>query len=433
MRIAIVGAGISGLGAARLLHRRHQVTIFEAEPRAGGHSHTVTVTANNRQVPVDTGFIVYNEINYPSLTRLFRELDVPTRESDMSLAVSVGDGAFEYAGSSAGALFGQRRNLVRPRFLRMLLDIPRFNRDARRFLASGRDDGRTIGHFVQPYGRLFREGYLVPMAAAIWSAPCSTILDFPARRFLTFFDNHGLLSVAGQHRWRTVSGGSRAYVERLVTPMAGSLRLATPVRAVRRTGAGVEIVTQGGAHVSFDQVLLATHADQSLRLLSNATPSERAILGAISYRPNRVVLHSDPSLMPRRRRLWSSWNYMARSRALGTEAVSVTYWMNRLQSIDPDIPLFVSVNPLREPDPALVHRELSYAHPMLDEAAVAAQTRVGSIQGAGGVWLAGAWLGNGFHEDGLASGIAAAEAIEAAAVTTGAGGGLPDRAAALPA
>lgn len=413
MRIAIVGSGIGGLATAWLLHERHDVVLFEADPRPGGHSHTVDVRLAGRSVPVDTGFIVYNEHNYPNLTRLFAALGVPTRWSDMSFAASLEDGRFEYAGHSLAGLFGQPANLLRPRFLRLLFDIPRFNRAARRFLAETPDDPATVGELLARLrlGTGFVRGYLVPMAAAIWSAPPASVLEMPAASLLRFFDNHRLLGIDGHHRWRTVVGGSRRYVAAITSALRGRLRLASPVRGVRRVPGAVELLVEGRGVERFDRVVLACHADQALSILSDADAEERAILGAIRFQPNRAVLHRDPALMPRRRRCWASWNYLAPRGKDPAAPASVTYWMNRLQSLDSEEPILVSLNPPREPRAELVHGVFEYSHPILDGPALRAQAAMARIRGRGGVDYAGAWLGWGFHEDGLRAAIEAAAAV----------------------
>jgi len=413
VRIAIVGSGIGGLATAWLLDRRHEVTLFEAEPRPGGHSHTVDVRSGGRRVPVDTGFIVYNEHNYPNLTRLFAGLGVPTRWSDMSFAASLEDGRFEYAGHSLAGLFGQPANLLRPRFLRLLFDIPRFDRAARRFLAETPDDPATVGELLARlrFGSGFVRGYLVPMAAAIWSARPASVLEMPAASLLRFFDNHRLLGIRAHHRWRTVVGGSRRYVAAMAAALRGRLRLASRVRAVRRVPSAVELLVEGAGVERFDRVVLACHADQALSILSDADAEERAILGAIRFQPNRAVLHRDPALMPRRRRCWASWNYLAPPGTDPAAPASVTYWMNRLQGLDTGEPILVSLNPPREPRAELVHGVFDYAHPVLDGPALRAQAALPRIRGRGGVDYAGAWLGWGFHEDGLRAAIEAAAAV----------------------
>ncbi len=411
MRIAVVGSGISGLACAWLLGRSHAVVLYEAAPRLGGHSNTLVVRHGNAAVPVDTGFIVYNARNYPNLVRLFAAHDVPTEPSNMSFGFSRDGGAFEYASTRWSALFAQRRQLLNPRHYAFLLDIIRFNRTASAFLASDDDDER-LDDWLGARGlgqRLSRE-YLIPMAAAIWSAPGRAVGGFSARSFLTFFERHGLLTVNDQPRWRTVSGGSRVYVEKLAAAFQGEIRRATPVMHIRRHDRGVDVVDVTGAADRFDAVVLATHADQSLGMLSDAAPDEHAILNQLRYQPNRAVLHSDPLLMPKRRAAWASWNFV-RDREDDPDApVSVTYWMNLLQNIDPELPLFVTLNPIVEPREDLVHARIDYAHPVLDAAAIAAQQDLPSIQGRNGVWYAGAWCGYGFHEDGLRSALQVAEA-----------------------
>jgi predicted NAD/FAD-binding protein len=413
MRIAIVGTGISGLAAAWLLDQRHEVTVYEAAHRLGGHANTVGVPWQGRELPVDTGFIVYNERNYPNLTQLFARLAVPTRPSDMSFGVSLDEGRLEYAGSSLRALFAQKRNLLRPGFHRMWSDILHFNAEAARFLDDLTPCELTLGEFLaeRRYGTEFCRHYLLPMGAAIWSATLDGISKFPARSFLRFFANHGLLSIADRPQWRTVSGGSRVYVEKLSRGFAPRVRLGCPVRAVRRTGSGVEVIDARGGRGVFDQVVLACHADQALAMIEAPTVAERAVLGAFRYQANRAVLHRDPALMPRRRAVWSSWNYLARADGRTDGAVSVTYWLNRLQGIDPACLLLETLNPWREPAPETVFAELHYEHPQYDARAVAAQDRLDEIQGRDGLWFAGAHWGYGFHEDGLRSGLQVAAAL----------------------
>lgn len=414
MRIAVVGSGIAGLGAAWTLSQRHEVTVFEADRRPGGHANTVEVATAQGRVAVDTGFIVYNLRTYPHLIRFFEALGVATEPSNMSFGVSLGDGRLEYAGTAAG-LFAQRSNLLRPGHWRMVADVVRFYREAPALLELAADDPRTgesLGDYLhrERYGRAFIYDHLLPMAAAIWSCPVETMLSFPAHSFVRFFDNHGLLLLRDRPQWRTVSGGSREYVHRAVQPFAERLRLNTPVHGIQRDPAGVTIRTAAGTD-RFDQVVLATHGDQALRLLgADATPLESVVLGNFRYEANDAVLHSDPSLMPRRRAVWSSWNYLGDG-THGTEAkVSVSYWMNRLQNLaGPD--LFVSLNPLHEPEPGLVHARFSYDHPVFDQKAIDAQAHLPKIQGVDRTWFCGSYCGFGFHEDGLEAGLAVAEAL----------------------
>lgn len=418
-RIAVVGGGISGLGAAWALARHHDVTVFEANARPGGHSNTVEVDYDGKAIAVDTGFIVFNDWNYPNLTRLFAHLDVPAIKSDMSFAVSVGQGQcrgeLEWSGNNLATLFAQRRNLLHPSFHRMWYDILRFNKSAVKDLAAGRMTGRSLGDYLAHgrYSDSFMLDYLLPMGAAIWSAPLGEMMDFPAETFANFFRNHGLLSINDRPQWYTVQGGSREYVKRLLADRNFALHLHMPVHAVQRDIDGVNIVTSRGTS-RFDQVILACHADQALRLLDDqATPQERSLLGNFRFQPNRAVLHRDPALMPRRRKVWASWNYLSEPRRDLQRRVGLTYWMNLLQSIDSSRPLFVTMNPVAEPREDLVFAEFAYEHPLFDRAAIDAQGRLGEIQGKDRLWFCGAWCKYGFHEDGFTSGLRVAEALGA--------------------
>jgi predicted NAD/FAD-binding protein len=414
-RVAIIGTGVAGLGAAARLSAHADVTVFEKDDWIGGHSHTVDVLWGPHTIPVDTGFIVYNKKNYPNLTRLFAELEVPTKPSDMSFGVSLDNGWLEYGTERYNAIFGQRRNLLRPRFLGLLLDILRFFRTAPGVLAGSEGAEPTLGDWLarSGFGRAFIEDHLLPMAAAIWSCPTAVMLDFPLITFLRFFHNHGLLSYDERPAWRTVDGGSREYVRRLIRPFAERIRTATPVRAIRRDAAGVAVITDAGSE-RFDAAVVATHGDQALRLLGDGGEDERRILGAFRTQENRGYLHSDADMMPRRRRVWSSWNYLGDRGQAGERRVFVTYWMNRLQRIDTSLPLFLTLNPTRPPHDGLIHRELAYQHPVFDRHALAAQGELPSIQGARRTWFCGSYCGHGFHEDALSSGLAAAEGVLAA-------------------
>jgi predicted NAD/FAD-binding protein len=403
--IAIVGSGISGLSAAWLLSQRHRVTLFEADVRIGGHSHTAMVG----DTPVDTGFIVYNEQSYPNLTALFRHFHVPTKPTEMTFAVSLNRGKLEYSGTDLGGLFAQRRNLASPRFWSMLRDLERFYRRAPRDLPEMGTVG--LGAYLDGLGcgAAFRDDHLYPMAAAIWSTPVRDIPGYPAAAFVRFCENHGLLKLGRRPTWRTVDGGSREYVERLTRSFADCIRPFAQVREIRRIGGGVEIACNGSVE-RFDHVVIAAHADQALCMLTDPDARETRVLGAFGYRRNEAVLHSDPALMPQRRRVWSSWNY-ASERGESAPALSVTYWMNRLQGIPESRPLFLTLNPLVEPDPALVHRRDIYHHPIFDAAAGEAQGELWSLQGQRNTWFCGAYFGAGFHEDGLQAGLAVAEQL----------------------
>lgn len=406
LRVAVVGSGISGLAAAWLLAQRHEVTLFEADARVGGHCHTLDTPAG----PVDTGFIVYNEATYPNLTALFAHLGVATRASDMSLGVSLDGGRLEYCGDGLAGLFAQTRNLASLRFWLMLRDLARFYREAPAH--AGQLEETTLDDylFAEGYGKAFRDDHLYPMAAAIWSTPAAAIGSYPAAAFIRFCVNHGLLKIRDRPVWRTVAGGSRAYVERMTRPFADRIHLNRPVRSVRRAAGMVELVDAAGRMERFDHVVIATHADQALRMLMDPTPAERGLLGAFRYTANTAVLHTDPTLMPRRRRVWSSWNYLSAG-AGDTRRLCVTYWMNRLQGIPDATPLFVSLNPVHAPRPEAVLHQADYAHPQFNSAALAAQKRLWSLQGVRNTWYCGAHFGAGFHEDGLQAGLAVAEAL----------------------
>jgi predicted NAD/FAD-binding protein len=408
--IAVIGSGISGLGAAWLLSQHHRVSVFEALPRAGGHSNTVeSRDGNGASLPVDTGFIVFNEATYPNLCALFDHLGVRTHPTEMSFAVSLDDGALEYAGTDFNGLFAQRGNLLRPRFWSMLRDVVRFYRQAPRDAA--RHGLATLDDYLDLHGYTtsFREDHLYPMAAAIWSTPAAQIGRYPVAAFVRFCENHNLLSLAQRPPWRTVAGGSREYVKRLMAAV-GEVHLGAGVTSVQRDDQGVTLAFAGGrAPQRFDQVVVATHADQALRLLADPGADERQLLGAFAYSRNRAVLHSDPALMPRRRAAWSSWNYLADRRA--AERLCVTYWMNRLQALPTSQDLFVTLNPSREPRvDRIIHVE-DYEHPVFDANALRAQGRLWSLQGQRRSWFCGAYFGAGFHEDGLQAGLAVAEAI----------------------
>lgn len=403
--IAVIGSGISGMGAAHRLADTHNVTLFEAEPRLGGHARTIIAGKRGDQ-PVDTGFIVFNYANYPNLADLFARLDVPVVKSNMSFGASVRGGALEYGLASAGAFFAQRRNALNPRFLRMLRDIFRFNACA---LDHAGDRGLTIGQFLDKIGTgdYFRDFYLLPLSGAIWSTPTEQILDFPAHAMIRFFENHALLNYSGQHQWYTVEGGSVEYVSRLEQAMRRkgvSLALGVPIAGVRRTELGVEIRVRGGEWQVFDVVVFATHSDTTLALLSDATRRESAALGAVRYQPNEAVLHSDPALMPKRRKCWASWNHTEEKGANGGP-IGLTYWMNSLQPIPQDDPLFVTLNASHRIHEEHIHDVTTFAHPVFDAGALAAQEDLARMNGTNSTWFCGAWMKNGFHEDGLASAI----------------------------
>ncbi len=411
-KIAVVGTGISGLSAAWLLSGRHDVTVYERASRIGGHSNTVTVTENGREIPVDTGFIVYNEPNYPNLGAMFRHLGVATHASDMSFAVSLAGGRLEYAGKDMASLFAQKRNILSPRFWSMLRDLVRFYRTAAIDI-DALDPDHTLGDYLaaRGYGTPFRDDHLLPMAGAIWSAPCSAILGYPAGSFIRFFDNHGLLRLAGRPQWRTVTNGSRSYVDALAEPLTGRIRCNSRIESIRRIGGDVVVSDARHGSERFDAIVIASHADQALSLLADPSAEERSLLGAFRYSRNSAFLHTDPSVMPRRRAVWASWNHVEGPAGPHEEVPTVTYWMNRLQSLRSEKPLFVTLNPHAPLDPSQVLHEEEYEHPLFDGAAVAAQRRLWSLQGQRNTWFCGSYFGSGFHEDALQSGLAAAEAL----------------------
>ncbi|MGB5585536.1 MAG: FAD-dependent oxidoreductase [Gammaproteobacteria bacterium] len=410
-RIAVVGSGIAGIAAAWLLGKWHSVWMFERNRYFGGHTHTVTVTEQGQTLPIDTGFIVYNEPNYPHLTGLFNHLGIATRETEMTFAASVGNPVIEFAGSDLNTLFAQRRNLVNGGFLGMVWDILRFNRRCKALLREHRFGNLTVGDLLEQerLGVRFRDHYLLPMAAAIWSCPPRTMLDFPAQSFARFFENHGLLDLYDRPQWKTVVGGSHSYIKRLLEEIGPRARLADAAVSVSRKKDRIEVTLASGERMTFDQVVLACHADEALALLTGPLTNEQSILSRFDYQPNRALLHTDERLMPRSRRVWSSWNYLAEQDGAQVEAVSVTYWMNRLQGIRSEREFFVSLNPLREPRPDRLIAEMTYHHPVFDTGAMAAQQRLAEIQGLDRIWYTGSYFGYGFHEDALRASVELAE------------------------
>jgi predicted NAD/FAD-binding protein len=418
IKVAVVGSGISGLASAYTLAQSgHSVTLFEANDYFGGHTHTVDVTLDGITHGVDTGFLVFNHKTYPNLVKLFDELDVRTVATDMSFSVKLplAGRSLEWSGSSLNTVFAQRRNLLDKRFIRMLKDILRFNEQATALLmqTGNAQTDLTLGDYLlrNDYSAEFRDWYLLPMAGCIWSCPVAQMLDFPLATFVRFCHNHGLLQIVGRPQWHTVKGGARQYVDKMLRAIPDK-RLGDPVRAVSRSNAGgtmkIRIESSRGSEL-FDHVVLAGHSDQSLQLLKDIPPAEEKLLGAIKYQPNRAVLHTDASCLPQNKSTWSAWNYQ--SRGASEPQVCVHYLINKLQPLPFKNPVIVSLNPIDEPDPSSVIASYDYAHPVFDKAAIAAQQDLHLIQGRNKTWFAGAWTGYGFHEDGLKSGLAVAQAI----------------------
>jgi uncharacterized protein len=411
-RIAVIGGGISGMAAAHLLAPEASVVLFESEPRLGGHARTVLAGKRGDQ-PVDTGFIVFNKVNYPHLVKLFTDLNVPIADSSMTFGASLRGGKMEYALASLNALFATRSNILNPAYLRMLRDILHFNKHAE---AAATDPTLTIGDLLSNLGTgpYFRDYYITPLSGAIWSTPVQGILDFPAQALIRFFKNHALLGVYGQHQWYTVQGGSIEYVRRLQASLihqGTDLRLGAPIAGVRRVPGGAMVRAQGAEWEMFDDVIFATHSDIALSLLSDASPEETRALSAVRYQPNEAVLHADANLMPKRRSCWASWVYCEPA-GPKPDRIDLTYWMNSLQPIPQDDPLFVTLNttqPIRE---ELIHDTVTFHHPVFDLPALAAQDTIRAMNGSRNTWFCGAWMRNGFHEDGFQSAVDVVDAMQ---------------------
>jgi uncharacterized protein len=408
-RFAVIGSGISGMSTAWLLSHRHDVTLYESGNRLGGHANTVEVIAKSGSTAIDTGFIVFNERTYPNLLALFEHLQVETKSTDMSFGVSLNGGKTEYSSVGASAFLRGGRNLVSPRFWAMTFDLLRFYRHAPADLPELRADMISLGDYLtqRGYGEAFQRDHLLPQAAAIWSASLAEIREYPACAFVHFFENHGLLQLAGRPIWRTVEGGARAYVAKLTAPYADRIRLNSAV-SVRRDGAGAWVRNGDSAAERFDAVVIATHADSAVAMLADASAQERELLGAFRYSKNTAVLHTDESLMPRNRKAWASWNYVGDNPDGGCV---VSYWMNLLQGLACDEQMFLTLNPVRCPRADTIIYKTEYEHPLFDLAALSAQRRLWSLQGARRTWFCGAHFGAGFHEDGLQAGLAVAEQL----------------------
>ncbi len=401
-RLAIIGTGIAGLGCAHFLHRRYALSLYEKNDYPGGHANTVTVTERQRSVPIDTGFMVFNRVTYPNLTRLFEELRVAVKPTDMSFSVMHQPTGLEYCGSSLNHLFAQRRNLVRPRFWRMLGQINRFNQEAITALNEPRHQSQTLGDYVRErgYGKDFLQLYLVPMSSAVWSTPPGLMLEFPAVTLLRFFHNHGFLGLHTQHPWLTVTNGSQAYVAKLTAPFRDALRLKRGATSVRREGGQVRVTDSTGKSELFDQVILASHADESLGLLTDADERERAVLGEFKYQTNSALLHTDASVMPRTRLCWAAWNY----RMAAGRAPSTIYWMNRLQGVSDEQNYFVSINGEDSVNPNTVLKRIHYEHPVFSLGAIRAQAELPGLNARmNNVYFCGSYFRYGFHEDAFTS------------------------------
>jgi predicted NAD/FAD-binding protein len=401
MRIAIVGSGIAGLTCAHLLHRHHQITLFEADDRLGGHTNTVRVDLADETQYVDTGFIVHNDRNYPGFQSLLEQLGVASKPSNMSFSVS--DGAdFEYNGSSANGLFACRSHLVKPSFHRMVADLVRFNREAQSLIGLN-GSGPSLGEFLDAggYSRAFVDRLIVPQASAVWSADPTQLWDFPASFLAEFFDNHGMFSMRDRPQWRSVEGGASRYVEALTAPLRDRIRTSTPIESIRRDHDGVELTPDAGEAERFDEVVIAAHSDQALKMLADPSPAEREVLSAIPYQPNQAVLHTDAAQLPRRRRAWASWNFHLEPEP--SDRTTVTYHMNRLQALDSEAELCVTLNRTEAIDPEQIVETIDYSHPIFTPAGIAAQTRWPEVSGVRRTHYCGAYWGFGFHEDGVAS------------------------------
>jgi uncharacterized protein len=412
LRIAVIGSGISGLLSAYLLQQQHEVVLLEKSDRLGGHTRTLRVSDKGRDIPVDTGFIVFNRETYPVLWGLFEHLHVPKKSSDMSFGVSLDSGRVEYGTVPLKALFAQKKQLFSQSHWRMLSDIKRFNRQALELLST--EGKESLGEFLQQnnYAASFIKRFILPMAASIWSSAPSEIMSFPARHLIRFFDNHGLLDPEHRKQWFTVDGGSQVYIDKVLADYRGEYRTGVDIDRIERSDAGVDLRYENGEQESFDQVVLACHSDQALKLLGDSvTETEQQVLSQIGYQSNEVILHSDSRLMPKNRNCWQSWNYISESESYGEPRVCLSYWMNRLQSIQSSQPLIVSLNPEKRPSPDLVYDVWHTEHPIFDQAAIDAQVMVKNIQGKNRIWFAGAWQSYGFHEDGAASALRVAQAL----------------------
>lgn len=414
LKIAVIGSGISGLSCAWLLNQHHNVTLFEKDDRPGGHSNTVAVDyPDGTRIDVDTGFIVFNPVNYPNLVKFFDHLEVESLETEMSFAVSLNQGEVEYSGTDLNGLFAQRRNLFKPSFWMLIKDLLRFYKESDSMATNPATANMSLGELLKHhgYGEAFIQQHLIPMGAAIWSTPAKQMLEYPAQTFLRFCQNHGLVQLKDRPQWRTVKGGSRVYVQKIVDALGENLRLNQHIHKIHRHNGKVILEDLHGRRETFDHVVLACHADQSLEMLAEPTVDEQQLLRHFPYQRNRAILHNDPALMPKRKAAWASWNYLAEGQEHSTDTLSVTYWMNRLQHLPEEKPLFVTLNPLSEPKEGSICRSYLYDHPAFTLESIQAQESLWNLQGVKNTWFCGAWFGYGFHEDGLQSGLAVAERL----------------------
>jgi len=402
MRVAVIGTGVSGLGAAYLLHQHHDLVIYEKNDYLGGHSRTIDVPVKEGVLAVDTGFIVFNDWNYPNLLGLFDEIRVPYQKSDMSFGVSIDDGWLEY---SSGGLFAQRKNILRPQYWRMLFDVFKFNKQALAYIE--KDPSITLGNCLEQLkmGSWFKRYYILAMGAAIWSCPVETIMQFPAQTFLRFFKNHGLLSINKRPQWYTVTGGSREYIKRLTAPFADCITLGNGAARVIQLGDQYEVIDVKGGKREFDHVIFACHADQALALLEKPTVDEQSVLSSFDYQRNHILVHSDASYMPQHKQCWASWVYLSEQQQDNNQDISLSYWMNNLQSLKTETPVIITLNPTRRPKESLIINEHNFSHPIFDYKAIIAQDKMQSIQGQRNLWFCGAYQRYGFHEDGLLSAV----------------------------
>ena len=408
MRIAIIGTGISGLGAAYLLQHEHELVVYEKNAYVGGHSRTIDVPVEHGVLPVDTGFIVFNDWNYPHLFGLFDHLKVPYQKSDMSFGVSINQGWLEY---SSGGLFAQRSNLIRPQYWRMLFDVFKFNKQALAYI--DRDPSISLGDCLEKLnmGTWFKRYYILAMGAAIWSCPVETIMQFPAQTFLRFFKNHGLLSINHRPQWYTVTGGSREYKSRLIQSFEAQIRLNTGAVSVVHQDDEIQVTDQHGDTQAFDHVIFACHADEALQMMAQPSADEADILSHFKYQSNQIIVHSDISFMPQHQQCWASWVYLSEQQEDKSNGVSLSYWMNNLQSLDTKIPIIITLNPARRPKEALIIDEHHFTHPIFDYHAIVSQSKIQRIQGKRNFWFCGAYQRYGFHEDGLLSAVNVVKAI----------------------